>query len=209
MVLEPVVILLAGAPGTGKSTIANLLVQRLGLSHHLSTGFIRASIRQFLPDSQVKLMARHAFDAWEELPKPLDTAIDPVLQGLMAQAEVLKPAIKECVGRANREGIGLVVEGSHLIPQIFDPGELGATLLCVLDVPDRKLLQKRALSDNHSRRTLNHTQLDRLLALQETIVGQAKDFGRPVVMNNRLPDAIRQIRALVKQVRPFPSNTKV
>ena len=62
MTAEPVVILLAGAPGTGKTTIANLLVQRLGLSHHLSTGFIRASIRHLLPESQVRLMARHAFD---------------------------------------------------------------------------------------------------------------------------------------------------
>ena len=207
MTAGPVVILLAGAPGTGKTTIANLLVQRLGLSHHLSTGFIRASIRHLLPESQARLMARHAFDAWEELPQPPENGVDPVLQGLMAQAEVLKPAIKECVGRAVREGIGLVVEGSHLIPQVFDPAELGATLLCVLDVPDRSLLQARALSANHSRRSLDKAQLERLLQLQETIVSQARAFNRPVVLNRRLPDAVRRIRALVEEA-PLVGSTR-
>ena len=43
-----------------------------------------------------------------------------ILRGAMAQAEVLKPIFKACIGRARREGIGLVMEGSHFIPGVLD-----------------------------------------------------------------------------------------
>ena len=197
MASQPVVILLGGAPGTGKTTVANLLVRQLGLAHHLSTGFIRASIRPLLPKPQARMLQRDSYDAWRELPNPSADGVSPLLQGVAHQATIIGPSIKTCVRRALEEGIGLVVEGTQLVPGALDANELGATLFCVLDVPDREALRQRAFSRSHGRRKLTEANLASLLQLQEELVAEAHACGVPVVVNDHLPDTVREIEALI------------
>ena len=199
---RPLVILLGGAPGTGKTTIANLLMNELGLPHHLSTGFIRASISHLLPELDARILARHSYDAYQDLDgaapsqAPGVAEHGPLLQGAIRQSMLLKPSIEACIGRAHREGIGMVLEGSHFLPGVLEPKTLEASLLCVLDVPDRVTLKMRVLSPNHSRRRLTDDQLARLVKLQDGILGLARIHGQPVVINQDLPKAIEQIRGL-------------
>lgn len=199
---RPLVILLGGAPGTGKTTIANLLMNELGLSHHLSTGFIRASISHLLPDRDSRILGRHSYDAYQDLDgaAPSETPgveeYGPLLQGAIRQSMLLKPSIEACIGRAHREGIGMVLEGSHFLPGVLEPSSLEASLLCVLDVPDRATLKMRVLSPNHSRRRLSDDQLTRLVKLQDGILGLARIHGQPVIINKDLTKAVEQIRGL-------------
>ena len=61
------IILLAGVPGVGKTTLGNALLGELGLTHHISTGFLRATMDLYLPDEQSALLRKRAFDAYELL----------------------------------------------------------------------------------------------------------------------------------------------
>ena len=193
----PPVILLGGVSGTGKTTLANALVRELGLSHHLSTGFIRASIAHLLPKADARLLQKHTYDAYEALSDGIPADRSPLLEGAIRQSLLLKPAIESCIRRAVREGIGMVLEGSHFIPGILEPESPGANLLCVLDVPDRDALKRRALSPNHSRRKLSDVQLDRLIQLQEGILSLAQVHHRPVIINDDLHRAVSQARSLI------------
>lgn len=193
----PPIILLGGASGTGKTTMGNLLVKELGLSHHLSTGFIRSSIAHLLPEKENLFLQRHTYDAYEALPYPVTEGRTPLLEGAIQQSLLLKPSIESCVRRASREGIGMVVEGTHFIPGIIDPSSLGADLMCILDVPDRDELSERAHSQNHAKRSLSDQQRLCLAELQEAILSMAKDHGNPVIVNNDIHEAIAQVRALV------------
>ena len=194
---EPLVILLGGVSGTGKTTLANALVRELGLSHHLSTGFIRASIAHLLSEADARLLQKHTYDAYEALSDGIPKDRSPLMEGAIRQSLLLKPAIESCIRRAVREGIGMVLEGSHFIPGILEPESPGAHLLCVLDVPDRDALKHRALSPNHSRRKLSDVQLDRLIQLQEGILSLAEVHHRPVIVNDDLPRAVSQARSLM------------
>lgn len=194
---SPPIILLGGASGTGKTTIGNLLMKELGLSHHLSTGFIRSSIAHLLPERDNLLLQRHTYDACEALYNGVTNGRSRLLEGAIQQSLLLKPSIESCIRRASREGIGMVVEGSHFIPGILDPASLGADVMCILDVPDRAELTERAHSQNHAKRALSDEQSQRLAELQEAILSMAREHGDPVVVNNDLDSAIAQIRALV------------
>ena len=193
----PVVILLGGASGTGKTTVANALVKELGLSHHISSGFIRAAITHLLPEAEAQLLQKHTYDAYQALTGTVATDRSLLLEGAVRQSAILKPAIEACIKRAVREGIGTILEGSHFIPGVLEPASLGADLLCVLDVPDREELKFRALSPNHSRRRLFDAQLTRLIQLQGEILGLARIHHQPVVINDDLSKTVNQIRTLV------------
>ena len=165
-----------------------------------------------LPEEDARLLKHHTYDAYQALVSPTtaaggsvgndsdlpgDLLGDLLIEGAVRQAEVLKPAIESCIARAAREGIGLVLEGSHFLPGVLDPGSLSGALLCILDVPDREALKQRVLSPNHSRRRLSEDQLGRLVQLQNGILGLAQLHHQPVVINDNLSRAVKQIRDLV------------
>lgn len=192
----PLVVLLGGVSGVGKTTIGNLLVRDLGLSHHISTGFIRSAITHLLDEPDARLLGKHTYDAYEAMPDSGNGSRSPLLEGAARQAGILKPSIEACIRRALREGIGMVLEGSHFIPGVLDPAELGGTVMCILDVPDREALKCRALSPNHSRRRLSDDQLARLIQLQDQILDLARSHGQSVIVNEDMHQTLEQIKSL-------------
>ena len=62
-----VIVLLAGTSGTGKSTLASLLGTRLGISTVLSTDSIRHIMRNFLSESENKVLFCSTYEAGSQV----------------------------------------------------------------------------------------------------------------------------------------------
>jgi 2-phosphoglycerate kinase len=62
-----VIVLLAGTSGTGKSTLASLLGTRLGISTVLSTDSIRHIMRNFLKESENKVLFCSTYEAGKQV----------------------------------------------------------------------------------------------------------------------------------------------
>ncbi len=195
----PLIILLGGASGVGKTTLANALVQELGLAHHASTGFLREAVRSVLPEAQARVLKGHAFDAWRLMDGAAPTD-HRALQGALAQARILQPAFQACIARSLREGVSLVLEGSHILPGVADSAP-GVSLFCVLDVPDRDLLMHRARGNTHRRRILDEGQAASILELQEECLHLARTNRVPVVDSTDLDHAMAQVRVLLSERR--------
>ena len=194
---EPAIILLGGVPGTGKTTIANALVGSYGLTHHISTGFIRASISHLLSDKEASLLKHHSYDAFESITEPIPEGRSPLLEGAIQQATLLKPSIESCIRRSTKEGIGVVFEGSHFIPGTLDPSLVSANMMFILGVEDIDELRRRVLSPNHSRRKLTDEQIYRLAELQEELFSLANIHNQRIIINHDLDTAINQIRGAI------------
>ena len=195
----PLIILLGGASGVGKTTLANALVQELGLAHHVSTGFLREAVRSVLPKDQARVLEGHAFDAWR-LMEGTTPSQHRALQGTLAQARILQPAFEACIARSLREGVSLVLEGSHILPGVLDSAP-GVSLFCVLNVPDRDLLVHRARGNTHRRRILDEGQAASILELQEECLHLARTTGAPVIDSTELDHALALVRALLSEGR--------
>jgi 2-phosphoglycerate kinase len=100
------ILLIGGASGTGKTTLANKWLFEKRIDHRLGTGFMREIVKTSIQDKNSVL---HTFTFDSENP----------IQNLEEQAKLLYPYVIACIKRAIREGTSLIIEGSHLIPYLY------------------------------------------------------------------------------------------
>lgn len=157
------IILIGGTAGTGKSTLANSLLHELELDHKLGSGFLRAAIQTETSPAKDPALFEFTF-----------RADDPVAN-LRAQAGRLRPAITACINRARREGTSLVVEGTHLIPDLFHDAEVDRYF--VLSVPDLEEHTRRINGATHSLRQVSAQDIDNIRAIDDYYRRSAADLG--------------------------------
>ena len=87
----PVLILIGGATGTGKSTVATELAYRFGITRVTSTDFIRQTMRAFFSDEFMPAIHTSSFEAGA-VADP-DVTGDPVVLGFVEQSRQVCVAV--------------------------------------------------------------------------------------------------------------------
>lgn len=118
---RPSIVLVGGAPGVGKSTIAAELAYRLGIGRLVSTDSVREALRSLISRELSPVLHASTFTAWKaELLPEESEGLDPnpkrVIRGFMSQVRMLHPAIDGIISRTLSEASSLVLEGVHLVP---------------------------------------------------------------------------------------------
>lgn len=119
---KPVIILMGGATGVGKSTVATMLGARLGITRQVSTDVIRQVMRSMFAPQLMPVLYNSSFSAFEalgEMPLPEDT--DKVIVGFLEQAAMVWVGIRALIERAVLERTNFIIEGAHVVPGIVDP----------------------------------------------------------------------------------------
>jgi 2-phosphoglycerate kinase len=117
----PLVILIGGTTGVGKSTIATEVAHRLGINRISSTDSIREVMRAIFTKDLMPALYESAFSAWRGLRVPVPEGANPVVVGFREQSAVVNTGVKALITRAALEGISTVIEGVHLVPGYLDP----------------------------------------------------------------------------------------
>src|SRR5690606_38320563 len=132
---RPVMLLIGGAPGVGKSAIAAEVAYRLSIPRVVSTDIVRQALRSLIGPELSPTLHASSFTAWraELLPEEQASARPErsrVLRGFLAQVRQLDPAITAIVERSVAEDTSLVIEGVHLVPgTVAEKHVMGATIL--------------------------------------------------------------------------------
>jgi 2-phosphoglycerate kinase len=100
---RPVVVLIGGTTGVGKSTLATMLAARLGVNRVIATDVIRQVLRAFFTREAMPTVHHSAFEAGG-------------IAGYREQAEHVGTGIAAIVERAANEAKPVVVEGVHVVP---------------------------------------------------------------------------------------------
>lgn len=119
-VQRPIVVLLGGAPGTGKSTIAGAVGSRLRITAVMPTDAVREVMRQLVSPTLSPILHVSSFEAHQVMRAPVPEDHDAVVIGFQQQAEVVASGVRGLVNRAIVEGSDLIVEGVHVLPGVFD-----------------------------------------------------------------------------------------
>jgi len=116
---RPVILLLGGTTGAGKTSLALEVARRLGIRRVLSTDSIRQVMRLMLSPELMPALHASSFDAHLRMNLAAD-AEDPVIEGFLAQAAVVTVGVRAMIERAIKENTSLVLDGVALVPGLID-----------------------------------------------------------------------------------------
>jgi 2-phosphoglycerate kinase len=199
---EPIIVLVGGASGVGKSTIASELAYRLGISRLVSTDSVREALRSLIGPELSPVLHSSTYTAWKAdlLPQERDWVVPKrkrVLRGYLSQVQQLGPALTGIINRNLEEVASLVMEGIHLVPGISVKNQFGNAIVVqlLLEVEDEEdhrkhfALREQQTNDRRLQESyLNHFREVRFL--QEFLVQQARSEGVPVIDATDMDQAV-------------------
>jgi 2-phosphoglycerate kinase len=186
---RPVIILLGGTSGVGKTALALEVAHRLGIGRVLSTDAIRQIMRVMLAPELAPAIHRSSYDAFEALPLE-SRGDDPVLAGFRAQATVVSVGVRASLDRAVDENASMVLDGVSLVPGFIDVAayegraELIFLVVAALDEAafrERFESRARVAKGRPPHRYVEH--LDAILRIQDHVLALAERHRVPIVDN--------------------------
>jgi 2-phosphoglycerate kinase len=146
---RPIVVMIGGTAGVGKSEFAAELAYRLGIVRVTSTDAIRQALRSLIGADLAPVLHESSYTAWlaELLPEERASATPKrkaVVRGFQQQVLQLGTAIRAIVERNVTESTSLVMEGIHVVPGVSHAPVAGAVLVeLMLVVGDEHVHRER------------------------------------------------------------------
>ncbi|MGH2732127.1 MAG: AAA family ATPase [Actinomycetota bacterium] len=201
----PLVILLGGATGVGKSTVATQLATRLGITRVISTDAIREVLRAAFSEEVMPVLYVSSFNADTALRMQLPSSSDQLIVGFQEQVCAVSVGIKALIARALEEGTDIIVEGAHVVPgylegweEKFPEAVLVPVVITVSDEEAHRSHFHLRMMETPSRpRDRYLSGFDKIRAIQSYISGLARERGVPVVEMFELDSALQEIAAIV------------
>jgi 2-phosphoglycerate kinase len=201
---EPLIILVGGATGIGKSTIALNLASRLSISHIVGTDIIREVMRKVLSPDLIPSLHASSYSAYESLREYVSPIYNKVIIGFEEHARLVVPPIEAVILRALTEGISLIIDGAHVLPSILAPKILHSpnVIVIMLFLSDeethtmrfheraRTKVMRKPLEDY-----LEH--FEEIRVIHDYLVEQARLHSIPLVENMLIEKTIKDILDIV------------
>jgi 2-phosphoglycerate kinase len=189
----PIILLVGGATGTGKSTVATEAAHRLGLVRVTSTDFVRQTMRAFFSREFMPSIHYSSFEAGDAVDAP---ETDATIVGFLDQTRNVLVGVRAAIERALQEGWSMVLEGVHLVPGMVPTQIPGALVVhCVLAVESEEVHASnfwvRDATSEGVRPVEKYLEaMPDIRAIQDYIVERALQTGVPVIDNVDVEHAI-------------------
>jgi 2-phosphoglycerate kinase len=200
----PVILLVGGGTGTGKSTVATEVAYRLGITRVTSTDFVRQTMRAFFSKEFMPSIHHSSFEAGLGLSKAEEEESgDAALLGFLDQTRNVLTGVEAALRRALDEGWSMVLEGVHLVPGMLETEFADALVVqCVLAINDEEIHRTHFwIRDHHSEGVRPSdrylTGLPEIRSIQEYVLERAARYDVPVIENESQREAVRGVMDLV------------
>ncbi len=201
---KPVVVMIGGATGVGKSTIAAQLADRLGVVRIISTDSIRETMRAFFCERLMPSVHYSSYEAGKAVRIPLGVDVDSHLVGFMEQVEMVNVGVLAILDRAIEERTSLIVEGVHMVPGMLaytgakertSEALLLSMVVAVEDVDlHRSHFMVREQATSGRRAIARYLRgFEEIRKIQDFILERARSEGTAVVNNMNIDDTLGMV----------------
>jgi 2-phosphoglycerate kinase len=201
---RPLVILIGGATGVGKSTIATQLAARLGLTRIIPTDAVREVMRSMLSEDMLPALHTSSFDAASVARRsPLPPSADPVIIGYREQSAAVAVGVRALVRRAIMERTDVILEGAHIAPGFLDLDEFEGAVVVpfVVTVDDEELHRSHFILRAHESRGRPYDRyaqhFGNIRKIQRYVKSLAMEHGMPIIPSYNLDATLAQVIELV------------
>jgi 2-phosphoglycerate kinase len=195
---RPVILLLGGPTGAGKTSLALEVSRRLGIHAVLSTDAIRQIMRLMLSPELVPAIHASSYDAHQMIGRT-GFEEDPVVEGFLAQAAIVAVGVRAMLDRAVAENTSMILDGVSIVPGMLDLEKYRETahviflVVATLDVGAfRARFERRARESRRPpHRYLEH--IDAILRIQDHFLELAERHAIPIVDNESIDASVLSI----------------
>jgi 2-phosphoglycerate kinase len=217
----PLVVLIGGATGVGKSTIATQIATRLGIVRVIPSDAVREVMRGLFSRELMPTLYTSSFDADSALREPPARAVDQVMMGFREQTAAVAVGLRALIERAAVEGTSAIIEGAHVVPGFLDLEKFSERVVAVplvVTVEDEDMHRSHfvARSTDSAARPFDRyiRNFDNIRRVQKYIKSQALSHDWPVVASYNLDQTIGAVIDLIVQnatarIEGEPSPTSV
>ena len=200
---RPLIFMIGGTAGCGKSTAATDLASRLNIVRTQSTDMLREVMRAMVPRHLQPMLYESSYTAWKKLPHSNDhqmTQEELLIDGYCTQADIMSVAIKAVIQRALRENVSLILEGVHVHPAYVEnlvESKDAVVIPIMLGVIKRKKLQRRIsgrstkVPQRRAAKYLEH--FESIWGLQTYLLSEADKVNCTIIINDSRDDVLREI----------------
>ncbi|MFN2389018.1 MAG: hypothetical protein ABR575_05360 [Actinomycetota bacterium] len=195
----PLIILIGGATGSGKSTIATHLAGRLGITRIVSTDAVREVLRSAFTREMFPTLYASSFEADKEVRQPIPHSGDRLIIGFREQAAAVAVGAQALIDRAIEEGTDMILEGAHLVPGFLEGVDSNQAVVVplVVTVDDEDLHRSHLyVRGRESRQRPGDRYLSafkNIRRIQKYMVSSALMRGVPTISNYDLDETLSKI----------------
>ncbi len=201
---EPLLLLVGGTTGTGKSTIATEAAHRLGITRVTSTDFIRQTMRAFFSEEFMPSVHYSSFEARLALTRAEEEESgDAAILGFLDQTRNVIVGVQAALERAATERWSMVLEGVHLVPgMVVTDVQPAFVVQCVVAIEDENLHRSHFWVRDYATEGLRPLEkyldaLPQIREIQDYLIQRARRHDVPVIVNDSFDRAIAEVMDLV------------
>ncbi len=204
---KPLLLLIGGATGSGKSTIATEIAHSLSIIRTQSSDMLREVMRIMIPPKLMPGLHTSSFNAWSTLPTIQEKKIPEdkeLIDGFTMQAEYLSVCAEAVFSRALKERVSLILEGIHIQPSFLDKMPVdpdSVVVMVMLAVLKQGQLKKQIrgrgekIPGRRAKRYLKS--FNEIWSIQSYLLGEADRYEVPIVVNDDKERATSEIMSIV------------
>lgn len=207
----PLIVLVGGAPGVGKSLVAAELSYRLGIARIVSSDAIRQALRSLISKELSPTLHSSSYEAWHAdlLPEERHGARPKrkrVTRGFQHQVRQLSSPLMAIIERNIAEATSVVIEGIHVVPgflptELLEDALVVSVMLTINDETRHRQHFEQRDTDTHQKRSvskyLNH--FTEIRIIDDFVCQQANHHNVPVIDASDIERATQQLLDLCLQ----------
>ena len=200
---KPLVILIVGASGVGKTSLAVSLASVLDIPRVVATDDIRQIMRLTLAPELVPVIHSSSYTAWTSHAHE-STELDPVIAAFREQARFVSVGVRAILTRCVEERTSVIIDGVHLLPHYIDLDAFSDNAFIVpicLALEDRDSYQERFAKraedapSRSAKRYLSH--LEEIVKIQDHIIESSAGHDIPIIDADTVADATQAAAMVV------------